>query len=102
MKFSTQDFNAFLSSILLTSLSMAEVRNIPTDKLKWLDRKTEREKLPEDYFLDPKNRRYPFKNKDGSINCYMLKSAIKLAGMHKDEEIQKKAQELYQKHCGGK
>lgn len=83
-------------------MCMAEVRNIPTDRLKWLDRKSEREKLPADYFLDQENRRYPYKNKDGSINCYMLRSAIRLAGMHGDEQIQKKAQELYNKHCGGK
>lgn len=81
---------------------MPEVRNIPTDKLKWLDRESERQKLPEDYFLDPKNRRYPYKNKDGSINCYMLRAAIRLAGMHGDDSIKAKAEELFQKHCGGK
>lgn len=80
---------------------MPEVRNIPTDRLKWLDRESEREKLPEDHFLDQKNRRYPYKNKDGSINCYMLRSAIRLAGMHGDDSIKAKAQELYDKYCGG-
>ena len=80
---------------------MPEVRNIPTDRLKWLDRESEREKLPEDYFLDPKNRRYPYKNKDGSINCYMLRSAIRLAGMHGEDSIKSKAEELHNKHCGG-
>jgi len=74
---------------------MPEVRNIPTDRLKWLDRESEREKLPEDYFLDPKNRRYPYRNKDGSINCYMLRSAIRLAGMHGDDGIKAKAEELW-------
>ncbi|ADO45306.1 hypothetical protein Hydth_0910 [Hydrogenobacter thermophilus TK-6] len=81
---------------------MPEVRNIPTDKLKWLDRESERQKLPEDYFLDPKNRRYPYKNKDGSINCYMLRAAIRLAGMHGDDSIKAKAEEFFQKYCGGK
>lgn len=79
---------------------MPEVRNIPTDKLKWIE--SERQKLPENYFLDPQNRRYPYKNKDGSINCYMLRSAIRLAGMHGDDSIKAKAEELYNKHCGGK
>lgn len=83
-------------------MAMPEVRNIPTDKLKWLDRESERQKLPEDYFLDPKNRRYPYKNKDGSINCYMLRAAIRLAGMHGDDSIKAKAEEFFQKYCGGK
>jgi len=81
---------------------MAEVKNIPTDKLKWIDSKKEREKVPADYFLDPDNRRYPYKNRDGSINCYMLRSAIRLASMHGEESIRKRAQELYDKYCGGK
>jgi hypothetical protein len=88
-------------TLVLSFYPMPEVRNIPTDRLKWLDRESERQKLPEDYFLDPKNRRYPYRNKDGSINCYMLKSAIRLAGMHGEDSIKAKAQELYEKYCGG-
>lgn len=79
-----------------------KTRNIPTDRLTWIDSKSEREKVPADYFLDPENRRYPYKNRDGSINCYMLRSAIRLAGMHGEEGIKQKAQELFNKHCGGK
>ena len=81
---------------------MAEVRNIPTERLKWLGREEERKKLPPDHFLDPKRRRYPYRNKDGSINCYMLRSAIRLAGMHGDITVQRKAQKLFDQHCGGK
>jgi hypothetical protein len=87
--------------LALSFYPMREVRNIPTNRLKWLDRESEREKLPEDHFLDPKNRRYPYKNKDGSINCYMLRSAIRLASMHGEDGIKAKAQELYKKYCGG-
>jgi len=81
---------------------MAEVRNIPTDRLKWLDREEERKKLPADYFLDPKRRRYPYRNKDGSINCYMLRSAKRLAAMHGDTAIARKADRLLKEYCGGK
>lgn len=84
---------------------MPEVRNIPTSKLKWLDRKSEREKLPKEYFLDPENRRYPYRNKDGSVNCYMLRAAKRLAALHKHFKILKLAERLFEKFCkkfGGK
>jgi len=79
-----------------------EVRNIPTSRLKWLDRKSEREKLPADYFLDPKRRRYPYRNKDGSVNCYMARAAKRLALMHGEKQIARKADRILKEYCGGK
>ena len=80
-------------------MAKVEVKNIPTDRLKWLHRKTEREKLPKEYFLDPEKRLYPYRNKDGSINCYMIRSAYRLANMHNRKDIAQKALKLLRKFC---
>jgi len=45
-----------------------EKRNLPLARLKWLKRPAERKKLPASYFLLPKERKFPYRNKDGSVN----------------------------------
>jgi hypothetical protein len=81
-------------------MAVVKVRNIPTDRLKWLHRKTEREKLPKEYFLDPERRLYPYRNKDGSINCHMLRAARRLAILHGRKDIAEKALRLFKQYCG--
>ncbi|MBW6395537.1 hypothetical protein KZX47_10290 [Thermus sp. SYSU G05001] len=79
----------------------AEVRNIPVGRLRWVDRPAEREKVPASHYLMPKERKFPYRNKDGSINCRLLRAAISRAAQHGYEEVERRARALYQKHCGG-
>lgn len=76
-----------------------KVRNIPVERLKWVDRPTERKELPADHFLLPSERKFPYKNKDGSINCYLLRAAITRAAQHGYREVWEKARALYEKYC---
>lgn len=80
-------------------LAKAETRNIPVSRLRWVDRPRERKKVPASHFLLPKERKFPYKNKDGSINCRLLKAAISRAAQHGYPEVEKKARRLYQRHC---
>lgn len=59
----------------------------------------ERKKYPKNYFLDPINRKYPYRYKTGSISCKALKSAITLANMHKDKKVKERAERLYKRYC---
>jgi len=45
-----------------------EKRNLSLSRLKWLKRPAERRKLPASHFLLPKERKFPYRNKDGSVN----------------------------------
>jgi len=80
-------------------LAKAETRNIPVSRLRWVDRPRERKKVPASHFLLPKERKFPYRNKDGSINCRLLKAAISRAAQHGYSEVEKKARRLYQRHC---
>jgi hypothetical protein len=80
----------------------AEERTIPVKRLKWVDRPRERKKVPASHFLMPKERKFPYKNKDGSINCALLRAAISRAAQHGYPEVERKARSLYQRHCGNK
>jgi hypothetical protein len=80
----------------------AEERSIPVKRLKWVDRPREREKVPASHFLMPKERKFPYKNKDGSINCALLRAAISRAAQHGYPEVERRARALYQRHCGKK
>jgi hypothetical protein len=80
----------------------AEERTIPVRRLKWVDRPREREKVPASHFLMPKERKFPYKNKDGSINCALLRAAISRAAQHGYPEVERRARALYQRHCGKK
>jgi len=76
-------------------------RNIALERLKWLKRKSERKKLPKDYFLLPEERKFPYRNKDGSVNCRMLRAAIQRAAQHGYRAVEQKARRLYKKYCQG-
>lgn len=80
-------------------MAKKEVRNIPAERLKWIDRPKERRELPRDYFLMPDERKFPYRNKDGSINCRLLRAAITRAAQHGYKEIEEKARRLYEKYC---
>ena len=64
---------------------------------------TKRKNVPSSHFLDPKNKKYPYKNADGTVSCGGLKSAIQAAGGarsgKKNAKVQAKAKSLYKKHC---
>lgn len=64
-----------------------------------------RKKVPGSHFIDSKNKKYPYKNKDGSVNCKGIKTAYSYArgarGAPKRPEIASKAKALHKKHCGG-
>ena len=65
----------------------------------WWDDPELREKAPKDYFLDPVNRRYPYRTWEGEISCDRLKAAMSLAALHGHERIYARAKMLYEKHC---
>ncbi len=80
-------------------LAKAKVRNIPVSRLRWVDRPKEREKLPASHFLLPGKRKFPYKNKDGSVNCRLLKAAISRAAQHGYKKVEAEARRLHQRHC---
>jgi len=84
-----------------SKIKLVEARNIPLSRLKWIRRQSERKELPPSYFLLPEKRLFPYRNKDGSINCYMLRAAIVRAAQHGYREVEQKARRLYRRHCGG-
>jgi len=65
----------------------------------WWDDPELREKAPKDYFLDPANRKYPYRTWEGEISCDRLKAAMSLAALHGHERILARAKMLYEKHC---
>jgi hypothetical protein len=64
---------------------------------------TARKNVPASHFLDQKNKKYPYKNSDGTINCGGLMSAYKAArgarGAPKRPEIAAKAARLLKSSC---
>ncbi|QWK20812.1 hypothetical protein [Thermus antranikianii] len=83
----------------LEAFAKAEVRNIPVGRLKWVDRPAERERVPASHFLLPKERKFPYRNKDGSINCRLLRAAISRAAQHGYKDVEERARRLYKRHC---
>ena len=83
------------------SLGVMATKNIPLSRLKWLRRPSERKALPKDFFLLPSERKFPYRNKDGSVNCRMLRAAIRRAAQHGYPEVERKARRLFQKYCQG-
>jgi len=67
---------------------------------------TARAKIPSGHFLDTKNKKYPYKNADGTINCGGLQAAYKAArgarGAPKRASIAAKAKRLISTHCSTK
>lgn len=83
---------------------MAEkkTRDIPPSKLKWLRRPAERAKLPASHFFLPKERKFPYKNKDGTINCRLVRAAIVRAAQHGYPNVERRARKVYERHCAEK
>ena len=76
-----------------------KVENIPISRLSWLDKVTERRKMPRDHFLDEEKRLFPVKNTSGSYNCYLIRAAlVRAAALHR-AEIESKARKLYYSLC---
>jgi len=71
------------------------------DYQNWWEDQELREKAPRDYFLDPSNRKYPYRTWEGQISCARLRAAMSLAGLHGDSRVEVRAKNLYEKHCKG-
>ncbi len=67
----------------------------------WWDDPELRDKAPNDFFLDPSSRRYPYKTWDGKISCERLKAAMQLSSLHGHKQIYDRAKRLHEKHCQG-
>lgn len=80
-------------------MAKPEIKNIDPDAIKWIDRPSERKEVPEKYFLMPSERKFPYRNKDGSLNCRLVRAAIVRAAQHGYPEVEKKARKIYEKFC---
>ena len=62
-----------------------------------------RDELPADYFLLPSERKFPYREwqgaNKGAISCNALRAAITRAAQHGYAEVERKARELYNRHC---
>jgi hypothetical protein len=67
----------------------------------WWDDPELREKAPRDYFLDPSNRKYPYRTWEGEISCDRLQAAMSLASLHGHSRVYSRAKTLYENHCKG-
>jgi len=65
----------------------------------WWDDPELRDKAPKYYFLDPENRKYPYRTWEGEISCDRLKAAMSLASLHGHHHIYARAKTLYENHC---
>jgi len=65
----------------------------------WWDDPELRQRAPKYYFLDPENRKYPYRTWDGEISCDRLKAAMSLASLHGHHHIYARAKTLYENHC---
>jgi len=86
-------------------IAKAETRNIPVERLRWVDRPKERRELKKKgkvrYLLPnhPDGPKFPITNKDGSINCRLVRAAISRAAQHGYPEVERKARRIYERHC---
>jgi len=80
-------------------MSKAKVRNVPVSEVKYIESQKERKEAPARNFLLPEERKFPYRNKDGTINCNLLRAAIVRAAQHGYASVEKKARELYERHC---
>ncbi len=78
-----------------------KVKNRKLSNLKWVYRKGERKKLPSSYFLLPKERKFPYRNKDGSVNCNMLRAAEVRAKQTNRPGVAARARKLRERYCKG-
>lgn len=78
---------------------MPEIRNIPIAQIKWIRSDKERAKVPANFFLLPGDRKFPYKNKDGTLNCNLLRAAITRAAQYGYASVESKARNLYEQYC---
>lgn len=76
-----------------------KIRNVKVGDIKWIDKPSERKEVPARYFLLPEERKFPYRNKDGSLNCNLLRAAIVRAAQHGYKQVEEKARKLYERHC---
>jgi len=67
----------------------------------WWEDPELRRRAPQEYFLDPALRRYPYRTWDGEISCERLKAAMALSSLHGETRIYARAKSLYENHCKG-
>lgn len=77
----------------------AHTRNVPVSKLKWVNRPAQRRKMPASHFLLPAQRKFPYRNPDGTINCRLVRAAISRAAQHGHAQVKAKAQNIYRRNC---
>ena len=65
----------------------------------WWDDPELRKKAPREYFLDPVNRKYPYRTWDGEISCDRLRAIMSLASLHGETRIYARAKTLYENNC---
>lgn len=74
-----------------------------TDALFLWTAPAKRKNVPSNHFLDPKNKKYPYKSSDGTISCGGLQAAYNAArgarSGKKSLTIAAKAKSLLAKHC---
>ncbi|MEJ5339370.1 MAG: hypothetical protein WHS43_06920 [Aquificaceae bacterium] len=80
---------------------LSKYEDITLSTAEWWDDPELRDKAPQDYFLDPSSRRYPYKTWEGKISCERLKAAMQLSSLHGHRQIYDRAKRLYEKHCQG-
>lgn len=100
-----------LETLVITkskSSKKKKVRNVPVSKLKWVHRPKERKELKKEgkvRFLG-KNKDgepcCPYTNKDGTINCRMVRAAETRAAQNGYREAAAKAKRIYQRECAKK
>jgi hypothetical protein len=69
------------------------------DYKNWWDDPELKDKAPRDYFLDPSNRKYPYRTWEGEISCDRLQAAMSLASLHGHSRVYARAKTLYENHC---
>jgi len=64
---------------------------------------SKRDKIPASHFLDQKNKRYPYKDEAGDVNCGGLRAAMSYSsgtrGVEKNPTVQAKAKRLLAANC---
>lgn len=76
-----------------------EIHNLPISEITWIRSEKERKEVSSSFFLIPSERKFPYKNKDGSLNCNLVRAAISRAAQHDYSEVEKKARNLYERYC---
>jgi len=75
---------------------------IPKSVREVIGSQKKRKKLPADYFLLPKERKFPYRDpKTGKVRCDLLGAVIARSRQHGYSEVARKARSLLQRYCQG-